>query len=110
MYGIPQREIFSFMHLKANPKDQLCAQTTACQCDEDSEQGQHIAQASCTHAGKKQMPALNPYPTHRAGGVQNQPQALRDVARGLCTLFLLIQTTNAAESVKSLLKYRWGFM
>lgn len=47
------------MHSKANPKGKMCAQTTACECDKDSEQSQHSAQASCTRAGKKQMPALN---------------------------------------------------
>lgn len=110
MYGLQQREVFSFMHSKANPKDQICAQITACECDEDSEQSQYSAQASSTRAGKKQMSTLNFSPdfTHRGGDIQNQPSG--DVARELLTLFLLIQTTNAAELITSLLKSRRGFV
>lgn len=69
MYGLQQTEVFSFTHKKANSKDQTCAQITACECDEDSEQSQHSAQASCTRAGKKQMPTLKlspDFPCHHS--------------------------------------------
>lgn len=57
-HGVQQREVFSFMHSKANPKDQMCAQTTVCQCDEDWAE---VAQCpGILHTcRKKQMPTLN---------------------------------------------------
>lgn len=107
MYGVQQGEVFSFRHPKANAMDQMYAQTTACQCGEGSEQSQHSALASCTCAGKNQIPALNLPPdfTPFIGVVIFKTNLTSgDVAGGLLSIFLLIQTTSAAELITSLLK------